>query len=65
MTGEMLHLCVPSRVRPQAIISREAFTTLHFPRNDFMIPLDYFDVQRQTQTGLDVLQEATVDIIGI
>ena len=37
---------------------------LYAPNNDFPIRLDFIDVQRQTKTSRDVLQEATVVIIG-
>ena len=30
-------------------------------KDDFPIPLNYFDVQRQTKTSIDVLHEATID----
>ena len=34
---------------------------LFVPKDDFTIPLNFVDVQRQTKTSLDVLQEATID----
>ena len=36
-------------------------TKLYVPKDDFPVPLHYIDVQRQTKTSLDVLQEATID----
>ena len=36
-------------------------TTLCVPKDDFPIPLNCIDVQRQTKTGIDVLHEATID----
>ena len=35
-------------------------TKLNVPRNVFPIPQNYTDVQKQTKTSLDVLQEATI-----
>ena len=35
-------------------------TKLFVPKDDFPIPRNYIDVQRQTNTSLDVLHEATI-----
>ena len=36
-------------------------TKFHVPSDDSRIPMNYIDVQRQTKTSIDVLQEATSD----
>ena len=36
-------------------------TKLKVPEDDFPRPLNYNEVQRQTTTSLDVVQEATID----
>ena len=36
-------------------------TKLHVPKDDFPIPLNSIDVEKQTITSLDVLQESTID----
>ena len=36
-------------------------TKLHVPKDDFPIPLNYLDVQRETKTSIDVVYEATID----
>ena len=36
-------------------------TKLYVPNDDFPIPLNCIHVQRQTETGIDVLHEATLD----
>ena len=35
-------------------------TKLYVPKDDFPIPLNYIDVQRETKSSTDVLHEATI-----
>ena len=34
---------------------------MHVPKDDFPIPLNYLDVQRETKTSIDVVHEAAID----